>query len=120
LDEFLLMAIVGWKAWFVTVPQGEELLRFSSNETAYKDLPRDGCLGFVVYYDRAKPDGNPRRLILKSEDYYFKVGDTPCGNRDSLAENKARYGGEIIRGAWTSDDVMEQADAQMREAVSWP
>jgi hypothetical protein len=121
LDEFLLMAIIGWKAWFVSVPQGQDILRFSSTDTTYDDLPDDGCLGFVVYYDRAKPDGNPRRLILKSEDYYFMVGDTPCGNCDSLKENKDRYTtGRIIRGMWTSDGNMEQADDQMCEAVTWP
>ena len=83
-------------------------------------MPDDGCLGFVVYYDSIKPDGNPRRLILKSEDYYFLVEDTPCGNRDSFEENQTRYGGKTIRGMWSSDSMMEQVDMEMREAVSCP
>ena len=118
--------IVGWKAWFVDVPKQKGLLHYTSDVCPFEKLPGDGCLGFVFYHDIPKPDGNPRRSIYKSQDYYFKSGKIYGNNldvrdRDVQAEIRARCDSpRIIRGIWTDDDTIELLDKEMREAVTWP
>jgi hypothetical protein len=116
------MAIIGWKAWFVTVPQGKDILCFHSEEIAYKDLPRDGCLGFVVFEDKRKPDGYRKREFQTGSDYYFKAGDIygrdiDSRERDTPTDIAKRYTDPIIiRGIWTDDETMATVQEEMRNA----
>lgn len=115
--------IIGWRAWFTEVPLQGKLLRFSSVNTPWEKLPRDGCLGIVLYEDRNKPDGNPLRLILSGHDHYFRadgVNDYLYGASDSSTSDiKARYSNpNIIRGIWTDAVTTDQVVKEMREAVS--
>ena len=118
--------VIGWRAWFVDIPNHTKLLRFESNTTSFLELPDNGCLGFVLYYDTNKPDGNPHRLYLKSQDYYFNIHDEVKGcvaesGQDTVGDIKKNFPDPyIIAGRWTLDALMEQAEVEMVEAAICP
>ena len=113
--------IVGWKAWFVDVPQQQEIHIYSSDDMGFEELPQDGCLALILYNSNLKPDGNNRSIIYKTYDYYFKAGqiygaDVDVRERNVPSEIATRYiNPHIIRGIWTDDATMEVVEAAMRE-----
>jgi hypothetical protein len=113
--------IIGWKGWFVDSLH-TKLITYSSKDTIFEELPQDWCLGFVLFEERLRPDGNHYRQIFSSMDYYFKSGDIYGGDvdvreRNVQAEMKQRYNNPyIIRGIWTTDDLIRKASEEMRVA----
>jgi len=122
--------VIGWKAWFVDVPHQTEIICFNSNDVLFDDLPKDGCLGVVLYYSDNKPDGNPMRGTLATYDYYFAaVGpidiiigcDNDARERNVQQEIQKRYESPvIIRGIWTDTPTIKHVEQEMNEAVLWP
>lgn len=114
--------VIGWKAWFVDVPAQRSLHVYSSDNCRWEDLPGDGCLGFIFFEEKRKPDGNRMRAIRTGYDYYFRSGeiygvDVEVRERNVPEEIAARYTEPvIIRGIWTTDTCMAQVDQEMREA----
>lgn len=58
--------ISGWAIWYV-----DEM--YSSQDTRFEDLPRDGALCLVTFETRLKPDGNHIKNIYQGYDYYFRA-----------------------------------------------
>lgn len=122
------MAIIGWKAWFVDVPHGAEIRRFSSDGNFLAQLPVDGCLGVVSFFSDKKPDGNPTRQNFAGLDYYFFVAtrnglivgaDVETREKNLPKELYERYKNPVVcRGIWTDDDTMKQVTKEMREAIT--
>lgn len=116
--------IIGWKAWFVNVPEHTYLLRFDSRDTPFIALPKEGCLGFVLFEDTRKSDGKRHRVFRTSADYYFQ----PEGWDEVLVTNDKRERNApeeikkefinpyIIYGVWTKDEFMETVNQEMRLA----
>ena len=117
--------IVGWRAWFVDVPEQHDLVRYDSESCSFNNLPKDGCLGLAQYEDALKPDGRHKRILLNGYDYYFKAGEIYGVDIDSREHNavediNARYINPIIiRGIWTTNDLIMKMHAEMSEA-QWP
>lgn len=95
------MKVVGWRAWYT------DGSKYNSKDTKWKDLPDDGVVVIVLYFD------NKTRRIMDGSDWYFRAkhesGDFIYGeNNDSPEENKKRYGEDISlkRGKWTAEKIM--------------
>lgn len=118
--------VIGWKAWFITVPSQDEILRFSSKDICFRDLPDDGCLALVLFYSSTKPDGSPRRMLLNGYDTYFIAAgmhsdiygcDIDQRERNTIDDIKRRYDHvSIKRGIWTDEITMDMVQAEMQEA----
>ena len=67
------MKIVGWRAWFVTLPKQSRIVQYNNSVTNFPKLPRDGCLGFRFYYDQLVEENRPYSLILLGNDWYFRA-----------------------------------------------
>lgn len=102
---------IGWRAWYT----GGRV--FSSNETAWRDLPDDGVLVVRVYLN----DKTSR--LMSGADYYFKTvdesGEQPIygqgvfNPQETMQELAARYPGVAVkRGRWTTDGGMHWADSE--------
>ncbi len=87
-----MTAVLGWRAWFTS---GRV---FDSAAVAWADLPDDGFVVGMVYYD----DGTSR--IVAGGDFYFAVGDSIAYNDDPPEVTLGRYPGiAIVRGQWVPD-----------------
>lgn len=96
--------IVGWKAWY---SDGKKYGGKTLSD--WKQLPDDGLLIVMLYYNRFSTDGTLRyKRIMMGNDFYW------ChpGNMDNIyaqgdegeTEIKKRYPqASIKRGAWTDD-----------------
>jgi hypothetical protein len=120
-----MIEILGWDAWFVTTP-AQEIVRYSSDDTAFADLPKDGCLGFVIHERHDYDPTEKYRNIISGRDWYFLakgVGDNDLygGNMDlpgirSDRDIEARYdAATVIRGIFTDATTMESVDKEMWE-----
>lgn len=121
--------IIGWKIWFVDVPQkiredlkdkdkedkkgkvNAQIQTYLSDSTEWTDLPKDGCLGMILFEDTIVGNVH-RRTVLTNADYYFMdengVFGTDVDNRERKTRQDiyARYNKPyIIRGIWTDDDT---------------
>ena len=122
--------ILGWRAWFVAVPEQQEILRFSSLNTGLSALPGDGMLGWVLYEPASTPEGNPTRLVLSGYDYYFAAQgiegliygcDVDVRQRDVWHDIHQRYRTVYAaRGIWTDYATIKSVESEMNEAKTWP
>lgn len=104
--------VVGWKAYMVTgqVYAGRTL-------ADWRDLPDDGVLVVMLYYDKFCTQGQTRyRRILQGNDWYFiapGVLDQVYGHgNESPDEIARRYPGAVVkRGQWTDDTHYQQVVA---------
>ena len=113
------MKIIAWTIWYPTK-------RFSSLDTRFEDLPRDGALAMVTFEDKLKPDGTYCRNIFKGYDYYFRADgikdyiyacDIDSRERECIKDISARYENPIIiRGIWTDRETMQNV---IDEVNSW-
>lgn len=98
------MNVEGWRAYYTG---GRE---FDSAGCEWADLPADGVLALVLYYDVWSGDGEVQhRLVLDGSDWYFHDGDELFGsNSDPPDETLERYPGvEMKRGKWTTAAEMQ-------------
>jgi len=113
------MKVIGWRAWYA------DGSKYDSKTTKWKDLPEDGVLVVVLYFDDKRPDGKLLRRINTGGDWYFKAkgleGPIYGQNNDTPEENEKRYGESISlkRGKWSDDATMQQAEKEASEAVNW-
>lgn len=124
------MAIIAWQAWFVDVPIQGGVRRFNSAETAPEELPKDGCLAILAYYDTQAPGGEHLRFNYLSSDYYFFAysnrglilgSDNDRRESNVPGEIRSRYVDvTICRGVWTDDDTMAKVSEEMANAVELP
>lgn len=114
------MKVIGWRAWYA------DGSKYDSKTTNWRDLPDDGVLIIVLYFDDKRPDGKPLRRINSGVDWYFKArglkGSIYGLNNDTSEENKKRYGEDVLlkQGKWTDESIMYQAEKEATEAVDWP
>lgn len=99
--------ITGWRAYFA-----DGTIRTSKTVARWNDLPDDGLVGLVLFFD----DGKKRRLT--GGDYFFlnlaqnKYG-ADGGDHAFLA---AKYPGAfLIRGILTDDENMRYIERRMKE-----
>ena len=114
------MKVIGWRAWYA------DGSKYDSATTEWKDLPDDGMLVNVLYFDENRPDGKPLRRINNGTDWYFRAkglkGFIYGSNNDTPEENKERYGDDILlkRGKWTDEPIMYQAERESSKALNCP
>lgn len=114
------MKVIGWRVWYA------DESNYDSKNTSWNDLPDDGVLIIVLYFDENRPDGKPLRRINSGVDWYFRargLKDFIYGqNNDSPEENKKRYGDNISlkRGKWTDEPTMHQVEKEASEALNCP
>lgn len=116
--------IIGWQTWFVDMPIQTEILRFSSLDTSWEDLPKDGMQGIVLFQNEPKPDGFLKRATWSNYDYYFKGKglkdvfygcDVEVRNRNIPDEIGKRYpGSTIIRGSFTDLETLMVIQEEMK------
>ena len=106
---------LAWEAWFVTMPD-QNLIHYTSIDTAFKDLPKDGCLALVIHEDH---DGNTDfRMFIQGRDWYFQAkgagntfiygGSMDINGLDGQTDIEGRYNNPIvIRGAFTDKARLE-------------
>lgn len=93
------MNVEGWRAYYT------DGRAFDSATHDWVDLPDDGLLVLVIYYDRWSGDGTvQQRMTLDGDDHYFHVPGTElfgCNN-DPIEEIERRFPGAVVkRGKWT-------------------
>lgn len=114
------MKVIGWRVWYA------EGKKYDSVSTKWKDLPDDGVLIIVLYFDGKRPDGKPLRRINSGVDWYFRAKGLKefiyGQNNDTPEENKKRYGADILlkQGKWTDEPTMYQAEKEASEALDCP
>lgn len=92
-------SVVGWRAWYT------EERRFSSADTDWTELPVDGVLVIVVYYD----DGD-RKHFDHREWYFHEPGTDFFAATDRLEQAYVRYPDvDFKRGKWTDQETFESA-----------
>ena len=123
--------IIGWQAWFVNMPKQTEILRYTSEDSCFSCLPKDGCLGIRLYEDILKPNGEEYQCCgqFKGYDWYFMAKgpkgpiygvDVDQRTKNVPEELKERYRDPvIIRGIWTDWDTMREFNAEFNTA-KWP
>lgn len=109
-----------WTAWYVPFPRQGEIQEYVGNDPYYiRELPTDGCLGFIVQYD----DGTNH--VLQGYDYYFLADGTEgkpifgCDNetreKELVKDINTRYiNPYLIRGIWTDSDTIDIIKEKVR------
>lgn len=95
-----------WRAWYT---DGRV---FDSRSHAWRDIPLDGMLVLVVYYDEEDAHGRPKRKIFDHEDWYFHEPGTDLFGtvRGPVDEHLPRYPGAVFkRGKWTTEEEFIRA-----------
>lgn len=101
-----MAAITGWRAYF-----HDGAIRTSKTFTSWSDLPTDGMIGLVVYFD----DGTKRRST--GGDYFYldtligKYGMDKGGQVGLAVKYPATF---LVRGMWTDDENMKKMEARMK------
>ena len=102
--------VVGWRAWYV----GGQA--YSSADTAWEALPRDGALIFVLYQRERK-----RRRIMAGVSLYWRDGDIyACDNAADALIPAGLPENCIKRGKWTTDAEYGTASEAARDAMESP
>jgi hypothetical protein len=117
--------VTAWKAWFVDVPQ-TKILRFSSDDITWEELPYDGCIAIKYYSKKTLVDGTQETWQLHGYDWYFKADgiiepiygcDIDQRERNVKEELNKRYNNvNLIRGIWVDDVIFNNLMNEMREA----
>lgn len=93
-----MTAVDSWRIWYTSDRQ------YNSVGDDWQDLPDDGVLALVIYYDEYSADGEVQhRFVHDGEDWYFHEPGTDFfgSNQDTLEENQRRYPNCIFkRGKW--------------------
>lgn len=100
---------VDWKAWYT---RGRV---YDSDDTDWKDLPRTGVLGVVVYLEPPY-----RRLESGGDWYYIEDGEPVSTNTHpqwgSWIDPPDAPIDELKRGEGTSDEKWDKVHTEMMEA----
>lgn len=111
------MTVQGWRAWYV----GGQVYE-GTTFAQWHDLPADGVLVVMLYYDRDAAQGRPLRLSLSGDDYYWQTPAAVFGSsKDAQEQIKLRYpGASLKRGKWGTLDAMDAASAASRDSHERP
>jgi hypothetical protein len=110
-DDF----VTAWRCWYNN--DSPTITEYNSVNHNLVDLPSDGFQAMRLWYT----NGNGR--FISGSDYYF-FASHPSGtiyghSNDSYADIESRYEEVTIkRGKHTTDEIMEEIDALMRDATS--
>lgn len=98
--------ITGWRAYFA-----DGTIATSKTVRNWVDLPSDGMLGLVVFFDSGK-----KRRITGGDYYHLNIAQGKYGmDRGDAAELALRYPGAfLVRGIWTDDENMKRVEARMK------
>lgn len=94
------MTVAGWRAWYADGSTA------TSNDD---DYPRDGCVGFMVYYDEFAAPGVRYRDQVKGGDWYVV---RPCG---LVERHGTRHDGE-----WDDEPSLTLGEVLVKSAPSMP
>ena len=102
------MRVIGWKAWYT------EQRKFDSRQTAWADLPDDGVLLLMLYFDSRDGQKRPKRMIMSGNDYYFSDGDQLFGssNQDPDAIRERYPTCAVKQGKWTTYPDIERVNSE--------
>lgn len=113
--------VIGWIVYY-----GDR--EISSHDTDFRDLPKDGVIGMVLFEDRKTPAGINVKAIYKGFDYYFKAKglvdyiygcDVDIREVNRSEEISERYDDAVIlRGIWVDNETLYQMIDNMK-AVEW-
>lgn len=111
--------IIAWAIWY-------EDAFFSSKDTKFEDLPRDGVLLMRVYEERRDAEWNHVVQQYAGYDYYFRaIGpkdylygcDLDSRERPTHQDILDRYNKPIIlRGKWTDRETLQD---KVEEGALW-
>lgn len=88
---------------------------YSSEDYDPADLPADGCLGFVVYYEERVTENGPHyRDIITGGDWYVIRADNHV---ESYGDPPDRV---RIDGTWRSPPDIDPGDFLIRSATTLP
>lgn len=91
------MDVEGWRIWYT---DGRV---FSSDSVNWGDLPADGVLVVIVYYDEGD-----RKHFDHCEWYFHEPGTELFGTTDNLEEAYLRYpDASFKRGRWTDLETFQ-------------
>ena len=96
------MSVVGWRVWY------DDGAICDSNSFAWVDLPDDGVLVKMVYYD------NGTKQIQQGADYFFIAThhsgeEIHANSTKTISEIEARYESPIIKkGRWAPDGYYQK------------
>ena len=100
-------SVIGWKAWY------QDGAMYSSRHTSWADLPDDGVVLVLLYFDATTEQGESLRRYMEGDNWYF-MAPGPDGpiyghNSHDREENQRRYPGLIAkRGQWTDERSLRE------------
>ena len=108
------MVVVGWKAW------DTQNRVYSSDVHSWEELPKEGALVVMVYFDELDSGGKHYREILKGRRRYFKaVGSSnneffkgTLWNEQKILRTYDTREDWVKEGVWDDDATMEAAIAE--------
>lgn len=114
------MIVVGWKAWYT------QNRVYSSSVHNWEELPKEGVLVVMVYFDEKASGGEHLREIIKGRRRYFKaVGSSnneffkgSLWNEDKILRTYDTHEDWIKEGIWDDDATMKAAIAEAM-ATEW-
>jgi hypothetical protein len=111
-------ALLGWVAWY----SGNRT--FHSDSTSWEQLPNDGAIAFMLFFDAVSPEGTLMRRIMINTDHYF-LAMTPEGpiygnSNDPIDTILQRYPGAQIKLGQFISDPAYYAIEQEAWAYTWP
>lgn len=116
------MKVIGWRLWFDDM---SEYASAGRRECGWNELPRDGFVAGVLYFDQVDKSGVRKRRTLGGHDRLFRaegrVDFIYAESNDPREEIKARYKNpSIIRGRWTDETTMYRLQDMAAEAKEAP
>ena len=101
-----MASITGWRAYFA-----DGSIRTSKTFISWEDLPVDGMVGLVTYFD----DGNKRRAVGGDYFYLDTLADKYGMDKGDQVDLAVKYPATfLIRGMWTDDENMKKMEARMK------
>ena len=95
---------------------GSTVETYTSDKFAWTELPVDGWLGFMLYFDQSTQGGVRYRRIMVQSDWYGMIPD-PDGDlyiNNNNTDNDVRYPTAIwLRGMWAPDAVYMSVQAEL-------
>lgn len=89
---------------------------------AWRKLPRDGVLEVVEVMKPSRPNSAYRKFTHAGCDFYFMTPEGVIGsNNEDPAVTESRYPGAVVlRGKWTTPEMMERVRDEVNAIEVWP
>ena len=101
-----MASITGWRAYFA-----DGSIRTSKTFKSWEDLPTDGMLGLVTYFDDGK-----KRCVTGGDYFYLDTSSNKYGmDKGEHIALAVKYPATfLVRGMWTDDENMKKMEARMK------